>query len=498
MPLGELARRLADCMRAEQDLPLPERHRSLDRLLDSIWEECPPPERLLWAVTATFVSGAGLDALTAAASGAGLTTSEALAALAGLVDKSILTPTQGPAHAPIRYRLPNTLRSHALRHLPGGSPQIRAASTARTRWYLHWAHRLGEQWESAEQARNLAESRAEEADAGATIEALLAEGEARDALELALGLWPYRMANGAARKGLRQIRDAHRACAQLPRTDRLPVGDRIAAHQAVGYLALASGDLDTSVLHLRTAERLALAVDDRTGVIRSRAVLGMALMFRSDSGEVDAVLHRAVREAAALGDQWCQARSQGHLGAVALFRGRFAEAEHHFTAAHRLSEGSGERWYTSYLEWGMGLCRAKQRDAPSAVRLLCRAVRTKHELGDSSSTAVAIDALAWMEMQQGQAPQVARLLGASDRISPADTLSFHGLPQILARRRQCLEWARIRLGQERFERLSDALRHQAPDDIIRAVLTHYGDHPGDREYSMDGTEIDGRGAPGTW
>jgi len=279
---------------------LPERHRSLQALVDWSWELLPEPERVLLARMAVFPAGAGATAVAAvcadddgpAGDGAGDETAAALpargvpSALAGLVDASLVVWDATADDGRGRYRLLETVREYADGRR---SPRARRAGERRlARWAAGLAADLAADLRGQGQVAALRRAGVERDALAAALRWATAEGETALAAPLGLLLVETAWLRGAHAEGLERLallagapsvldpgERGRRAAADLTGPELARVWRESAETCAVGIPNAAVGALD--VLAAGRPRLLAVLTSRLRRALRRPELLGAGL-----------------------------------------------------------------------------------------------------------------------------------------------------------------------------------------------------------------------------
>ncbi len=179
VPPGELLRRIrhSPSLVRSADPTLPDRHRSLTRLLDYSWELLDPPARTVLGRLSVFAGSFDLNAAEAVGAGGDIDGHDVADHLWSLIDSSLLRPQE--TEGTTRYRLLATVRAHArdrsdLDDLAGATERLAVALV----------HRVGPARASR---RAWVDAMALELDNARAVAATVADGEAAHALAWAVG-----------------------------------------------------------------------------------------------------------------------------------------------------------------------------------------------------------------------------------------------------------------------------------------------------------------------
>jgi predicted ATPase/DNA-binding SARP family transcriptional activator len=183
MSVEDVARRLSDrfALLRGGDRSAPERHRTLQAVLEWSWNLLDDRDRRALARLALFPDGFTLDAAEALPAVPGAGPVDALDAVHSLVDQSLLTVVEGP-HG-VRYRMLETVREFGRLKLAEAGRTAEAQEALR-RWATSYAAEQSGRLDGAEQVAAMSTMRAEEANLADVLRWALAEGDRGTALAL--------------------------------------------------------------------------------------------------------------------------------------------------------------------------------------------------------------------------------------------------------------------------------------------------------------------------
>jgi DNA-binding SARP family transcriptional activator len=229
---------------------------------------------------------------------------------------------------------------------------------------------------------------------------------------------------------------------RFPRTE-IADESTIDAIVEAGAAAISAGAVEAGVSSLRTAARLADASGSTRLRIRSRLLLGEALIHSLGGLDEDglASLHEAATIALANDEPHDAAQARAELGYVDYLRARYERAERWLTDAHELAldNPSVLAKTTTYL----GSVASDRADYPRATRLLLRAVALSQGDNDKRREAFARSMLGRVHLLRGELASAVTEFDASIELATSDHwLAFLPWPQAL------LGDARLALGDQ--------------------------------------------------
>jgi len=206
----------------------------------------------------------------------------------------------------------------------------------------------------------------------------------------------------------------------------------IEAMVEAGAAAISAGAVDAGVTSLRSALRLA----DNSGTtrlrIRSRLMLGEALIHSLGGLDEDGLgsLHEAATIALAHDQPLSAAQARAELGYVDYLRARYTRAELWLTDALELADGSPS--VTAKATMYLGSAASDQGAYPRAVELLEQAATLAHADDQPRTEAFARSMAGRVHLMRGDLVAAARELDASIALAETDHwLGFLPWPQAL-------------------------------------------------------------------
>ena len=203
-----------------------------------------------------------------------------------------------------------------------------------------------------------------------------------------------------------------------------------AAHNRLGRLFRAIGQLDEAMRHLGTAHALFDAANDQRGVASSFDDVGKVHWMRGNYDAAERFTKKSLELRHQLGDERSIALSYNNLGLVYQDSGRFAEAQAAFEEAlHRRRSIDDKPGIAQTLN-NMGTIHQDSGDHERATELYEEALTVAREVGDRMRQAVILTNLGESNYRRkhpqeaidvlGQAEEISRTLG--DRILEGEIL----------------------------------------------------------------------------
>ncbi|MFD2422501.1 ATP-binding protein [Amycolatopsis pigmentata] len=438
------------------------RHRTLEAAVTWSFALCTRAEQRVWAAVSIFPDGFDLEAAEAVCAGDGIERDSVLDLVAGMVDKSILARRSGTYGRTAWYRMLETVREYGRGKLAesGREETVRARHVAycvaltrryRENWFgprqFEWAERLGREHEGLRLA---------------LAYCLTHPDLARNATEIASGLWSYFYASGRALEG-------HRWLAKALSFDTAPTRARAEALQHCALLAAQIGELEPARRMLDETRVLAEKFGDdalRAGYARGRSMVSFAT---GDLAGARTLLHEALAGYRSAGDLPQIFTTLLLLAALAFFVDEeLPTAAPYSSDALGLSEEHGAGWSKTYARWALAVQEWRWGDARRASALLREATATP--AADRAQLAYAFEAMAWCAGAQGRHERAAGLLGAAKSAwrhsgAPAEETSPYA-----AFDERCAARARAELGAEAFVKAYGAMVRASLDEAIAFAL----------------------------
>jgi len=440
LTVDELATRLDDRfdLLREGSRNLPERHQTLQALIDWSYDLCTPIEQLLWARASIFAGGFTTDTLEAVCADDRLPASALLDTIARLVDKSILIRGDHAGHT--RFRMLETLREYGRARLAASSEG--AASARRHRdWCAELIRTAGREWAGPRQEEWATRLQLEHANIRQALDYCMSvPGEARIGLEMAAVPWFW----GA----MDHLTEARLWLDRGLSLHQEPTIERAWALATTAYIAGFQGDYDTLTTLADQAHDLAAGLDDRARAFANHVLgFGRSLGGSAELETAVSLFTEALDQYAAAGIEAQYSDSlRVELAATLLMMGEYDRARVIADELQARCAAIGERWNLSYAHWLRGILDLIQGRAEQAEHELLEALRIKQVFRDTLGFGLTLESLAWAAAVNGEAERAAVLFGATDEIWR--TL---GGRQMRGFRRRYEAMARDRLGDAKFE-----------------------------------------------
>jgi predicted ATPase/DNA-binding CsgD family transcriptional regulator len=411
LPLPELAGRLEASLTLLTSGARGGRHRSLRDAISWSHALCTPAEQALWARLSVFAGPFTMNAAEQVSAG-DLRPEQVMPTLIRLVDKSLLTRIDSPevGGPPTQYVMLGAIREFGAEQLAGSDDETPARNRLIHR-YLAMARYFRDHFADDDQLARLAELRREHANIQAALEYALGDGPswAADGAELATALCGYWRARGLLPEGVYWLSRA---------AQRVPTGSAARARALIAraHLLTAQGAAAEAAATAAAGLDIATGLGEVALIARAHlagtAALAAAgqLAAAAESGE------EAFRLLTARGDHLGLVSLDIQLTYLALRNEDIPAALGHVERGLRQLGRSRERWLhaTLYLLASLTLYQAG-RDI-EATWTATRALEVKHETGDATGTALAVEVLAWLAARSGSHQRSAWLLGGADTL----------------------------------------------------------------------------------
>jgi len=450
LPVEQIAARLDDRFRllTGSSRAMVPRHQTLRQTIDWSHDLLADDERAVFRRLAVFVGGCSLEAAEAVCSGETIDSGDILDLLARLVDKSlVVAETEGTEG---RYRQLETIRQYARDRLLE-SGEARAALKRHLDWYVAMVARAEpEFFRGVESAYWLERLDREHDNLRAALQWSLDEqGEEREGLRMAAGLWRFWEIHGHLQEGRGWLENF------LEATSGEVSALRADAYTGAGILAFMLGDQQgASALHERSLA-LHRQVGDPDGIALAANNLGNAAVLSGDYAAArtlyETVLDWArergdprvigfalvnMAEAVALdgdGDQarvafdegiaafrkaqdrWGEAFALDSFGVILERSGRHEEAADLHDQALKISRALGDDRGVARALAHLGDVAARTGDPERANALYAESLAIRRALGDLPGVASALEKLASVVASR-DARGAAVLLGAAERV----------------------------------------------------------------------------------
>lgn len=481
LSLSQILKRLDDPYRllTGGSRTAPERHQTLLSSARTSAELCTTLERTLWGRMAVFVGGWDLAAAEYAADDL-LDKDSVVDLVQALIDKSIVVRT-GDDHP--RYRMLETIRGYGLQVLLPAA-QAEDARRRHCDWCLGVMAAADQHWLGNDQADWLDRLDLELPNLRAATEFALHAHDIETALELIVPAWrPCWLALGRLAEMEHWL---DRALAQPGEASTL----RTRAHLVRSFLAWKHQDRDKALADLVVAEQLLETSADPDNVARLKFMQATVTGVTSDTVAACEAALTTLEHAHSLID--CPAGSRDRCAATRLhllvslavlaeLAGETTVAARRRDEALALMSGWGEKFEQSYLLLQTGLATLQHGGIASARNWLRRSLVLKRELGDRVGVTLAVQAIAAVELESGQADRAAELLGCADALWHNAGAVPESVPVHIQLRRVTEDRTREALGPATYQTRYD---RGAQRDPVSALAWSLGEKVGSNSRNL--------------
>jgi predicted ATPase len=446
--LARLERRLPLLTGGARDLP--ERQRTLSAVIEWSHDLLDEAERRLFARLGVFAGGFTIEAAEAICDAT-------LDDLASLVDKSLVRA------ADERFFLLETIREYAVERLEasGEADELRRRHAE---WFHAFVSDLDAVLNDPEQPQALAALAREHENVRAAIRWALDRPEPQLALELCGDMGWFWFIRGQEREGRALLAEAL----------ALDGGSEAARAKALMRLGAALDHLEEDeqsvAIYLRCAD-LRRRLGDRAGLAATLANLG-GVYAKGDGVWLDRareVLAESAEIARELGDEVGVASAVCNLGLLELRLGAPERARPLFEESLEIATRYGHDFGQAVSHCNLGAALTDLGEAEAAEPHLLAGLRGYHELGDERGVIGAIEELAALAIEAGDALRGATLFGLTNATRAARGMRAVGAyddvrdPRAKAR-------GRAVLGDDAYDRAAAEGASRTLDEVVAELL----------------------------
>ncbi|MFB8043809.1 regulator [Streptomyces hydrogenans] len=422
---------------------VPSRHRALRTAIGWSHELCTPRERLLWARLSVFAGPFDLEAVEYVCGGPGLPQEAVLDLLGGLLSQSLITredTAAGPG-----YRMLDTVAAYGAEWLAALGDTERMRRRHRD-WYMGLATWCELEWFSARQAEVAARTAAALPNLRAALDLCLElPDDAHLAQHLAGTLWFAWVGCGRLSEGRHWL---DRALALESGHEEA----RLKALWVLGYVAVLQGDATAAVAALHSCRERARASRNRLAEAYATHRMGCLALLSDDFPRAEELLGRALDAYGELGELNSNVlMGQVELAMARAFRGDLEGATAICREVREVCEERGERWSRAYALYVLAYSAWTRGALPEARELLVECVTINHLFRDLVGVVLAVELLALVTVDEGDAVEAAVLQGAALSVWNAVGIQLFGSGSFDGPRALCAGRAVEELGPERYE-----------------------------------------------
>ncbi|MBV9603643.1 MAG: tetratricopeptide repeat protein [Solirubrobacterales bacterium] len=362
----------------------PERHRTMDAMLDWSHRMLEPAEQRLFRRLSVFRGSFSLAAAERVCAGYQLDIAEVLDLLAVLIDRSLVQVVDH-AEEP-RYRLLATVRQYAAARLWDG-PEGPTVHSRHAEYFLDLAAAARTGVDGPHQSRWLERLELEHDNLEAALQ-WLSEESIDDGARLARLLWPFWYQRGyyqEARTRFEQL---------LSRAGEISPARRARVLVSAGEVAFLQCDYGVASEHLTAALDAVSELGDQRATATALQRLGSIAREQARYDEARDLHERSLAIWQELGDEDGIAASHDYLGFVAWLSGDGQGAEEHCGEALEAFRRTGNLRATATALINLGACALYRDDLTLARERLEQALASARQLGFQEAIAWAVHELA--------------------------------------------------------------------------------------------------------
>jgi predicted ATPase/DNA-binding CsgD family transcriptional regulator len=386
LPVGQIAQRIEHDSNVLRHTArtVPERHRTMDAMLEWSHRMLEPSEQRLFRRLSVFRGSFSLAAAETVCAGYQLDVVDVLDLLAVLIDRSlvqVVDQTQEP-----RYRLLGTVRQYAGAKLWDG-PDGPTVHTRHAEYFLDLAVAARNAVEGPDQSRWLERLELEHDNLEAALQ-WLAEESIDDGARLARLLWPFWYQRGyysEARTRFEQL---------ITRAAEISPARRARVLVSAGEVAFLQCDYETAAEHLSGALELVNELGDQRAAATALQRLGSIAREQARYDESRELHLRSLAIWEQLGDESGMAASHDYLGFVAWLSGDEQTAEAHCGQAVDAFQRSGNVRATATALINHGACALYRGELALARERLEHALASARSASFQEGIAWALNELA--------------------------------------------------------------------------------------------------------
>jgi predicted ATPase/DNA-binding CsgD family transcriptional regulator len=362
---------------------IPERHRTMDAMLEWSHRMLEPSEQRLFRRLSVFRGSFSLAAAETVCAGYQLDPADVLDLLAVLIDRSLVQVVDHSREP--RYRLLVTVRQYAAAKLWDG-PEGPTVSARHAKYFSEFAVEAQAGLGRPDEAKWLERLEIEHDN---LIEALtwLEAESVEDAARLTSLLSPFWYRRGFYREARIWFNRTLKRAAELPAALRADI------QLKAGEVAFLQCDYEEATGHLRSALALVGELGDRRATATALQRLGSIAREQGRYDEARELHERSLAVWRELGDAEGVAASQDYIGFVEWLRGNTEAAEEVCTAALEEFTRTGNLHASATARVNLGACALYRGDLPLARERLEQALAISRTLGFQEGIAWALHEL---------------------------------------------------------------------------------------------------------
>jgi predicted ATPase/DNA-binding CsgD family transcriptional regulator len=362
----------------------PERHRTMDAMLEWSHRMLEPEEQRLFRRLSVFRGSFSLAAAESVCAGYLLDVADVLDTLAVLIDRSLVQVVDHPEEP--RYRLLATVRQYAAAKLWDG-PEGPTVHGRHASHFLTLAEAARDRVDGPEQTRWLERLELEHDNLEAALQ-WLSQESIDDGARLARLLWPFWYQRGYYQEA--RTRFEH----LLTRAAEISPARRARVLVSAGEVAFLQCEYATAAEHLQTALELVNDLGDERAAATALQRLGSIAREQARYDEARDLHCRSLEIWEKLGDEIGAAASKDYLGFVAWLSGDPQAGEQHCEAALAVFKRAGNVRAIATTLINLGACALYRDELALARERLEPALSSARTLGFQEAIAWAVHELA--------------------------------------------------------------------------------------------------------
>jgi predicted ATPase/class 3 adenylate cyclase len=435
--------------RLDQRLPLlthgardaDERQRTLRKTIEWSYDLLDARERTEFARLGIFVGGCRLEAAEHLCDLEGDRGVEVLGRFQSLVEKSLARRQDDPDGEP-RFGMLETIREYSLERL-GQTREADELRRGHAEYFVAFAEQAELHLTDAQQAVWLERLERELDNLRVALVWCIGACEVELELRLVGALWRFWATRGDRSEGRRRLEEA------LARDWPQPLALREKALAGASRLAQFQNDLGTWEAFAN--ERLAVnrELANPLGIAATLTDLAILVGRRGKNEEARVLLEESRSISHESGETREEARAVANLGALAWEQGDYERAMQSFGESIPLFEIVGDLRGIAVSANGVGRAAVLLRRPYEGLAYLERSLSLAHSLSDQHEASLALEGLALIALEDGDAARATRLLAQADALRQA--VATFATPREQAEFEHAVSSARTRLGEAAFD-----------------------------------------------
>ncbi|WP_081607605.1 protein kinase domain-containing protein [Rhodococcus triatomae] len=416
----------------------PTRQQTLRLCIDWSHGLCSTREQQVWARLSIFAGSFELDAAEGVCDEQDHPTDEILDIVSALVDKSILV-RDDQQDGTARFRFPDILRDYGREklHKAGEGEAVRSRYLT---WYTQMATRAEIEWMSSQQIPWLRRIQSEIPNLRDALEISMSIPEnSESALEFTTAMYPFWFTRGLLNEGQRWL---SRALDNHPHASKASVKGLYTN----AVMSALHGDLDIAEELIERGRTEARVLGLRNGAVDFDYVEGNIALYRGQASRAMELYQSCLDR---LDSEPSSRRLIEALAGIGL-AGMFLEDVEASIRAHEevleITEKLGEVAHRIYSLWGLGILLWAQGQRDRGENLLEKGLRLAQAVDDPVSSALCIEALAWVAAQDRHYQRAGVLMGVARALRNAVGSPTVHIPGLVRFHANSVEQTRKSLG----------------------------------------------------